>query len=179
MSNTNKQKALLFQFEELTAKSSAVKTIQKELARLGTPAQVEIDPSPKRKSGISYKTIVLVFSSSSQTVSLGVKKTGDIFEVKLNGKPLPIKNQDNQKAAIKEISDAVTKNAPRWQKVLQRRKVVPADTKIKVSRKKQEEVLTERETELDRAIKEATERRDQLAAEKQDLDSKIAAIQAA
>lgn len=155
---------IVFSFEDLSSKSTAVKKIQKELARLGTPAQVEIADQTKRKAGITYKELTLVFEASSQIVTLGIKKTGDIFEVKLNKKPLPIKNQDDQKAAIKEISDAVLKNAPKWQKVLERRKITPAETKIVTPRKKQAQVLTDRKAELLKALEEAKKLRDSLKA---------------
>ena len=153
---------IVFSFEDLSSKSTAVKKIQKELTRLGTPAQVEISEQSKRKAGITYKELTLIFEASSQMVTLGIEKTGDIFEVKLNKKPLPIKNQDDQKAAIKEISDAVLKNAPKWQKVLERRKITPAETKIVTPRKKQAQILTDRKAELKKAIEEATKERDAL-----------------
>lgn len=54
------------------------------------------------------------------------------------------------------------KNAPKWQKVLERRKITPSETKIVTPRKKQAQVLTDRKAELKKAIEEATKERDAL-----------------
>ena len=87
---------LLFGFDDLSVKDKAVKTIQRQFARLGASVvSVDIPTTIKRKAGQTYREVNLTFADS-QTVTLAVKKTGDIFEVRLNNKAIPIKNLDDR-----------------------------------------------------------------------------------
>jgi len=64
----------------------------------------------------------LVFNDS-QTIALRIKETGDIFQVLLNKKALPIRNQDEHAKAIKEMVSAMDRGRVAFQKKLARKKV--------------------------------------------------------
>ena len=109
-----------FGFEDLSSNDKALRTFTRAFGRLGANVvQTEVPQRIKRTAGISYKEVNLTFADS-QTVTLCVKKTGDIFQVKLNGKALPIRNQDDQKKAVKEIVDAMDSGRAAFQRKLAR-----------------------------------------------------------
>jgi hypothetical protein len=96
-------KNLLFTFNDMSTKDKAAKAIMKYFARAG--AQVvsrDVDTKVKRTSGISYREMTLGFADS-QTVVFRIKDPGDIYQVLINGKLVPIKNQDDHVAAVAEI----------------------------------------------------------------------------
>lgn len=148
---------LLFSFDDLSAKDKAVRQVRKEFQKLGnTIAQVDTPTQIKRQSGISYRLVNISFTDN-QTVQFRVKKTGDIFQVKLNNKELPLRNQDDQKAALKEISQALDKGRSAFQKKLQKVRVeLPKGARTAAP--KMEKVLEERKQSLNEAIAEAEKR---------------------
>lgn len=153
-----------FGFEDLSSNDKALRTFTRAFGRLGANVvQTEVPQRIKRTAGISYKEVNLTFADS-QTVTLCVKKTGDIFQVKLNGKALPIRNQDDQKKAVKEIVDAMDSGRAAFQRKLARTQVkVP--TGIKTAAPRIEAVLTEKVTSLKDAIAEVNKRCDELRTE--------------
>ena len=91
--------------------------------------------------------------SDSQLIALRVKETGDIYQVLLNGKVLPIKNQDDEKNAVTEIVNAWQSNVSKFQAALSRKKAqLPKG--IQSTRKKIIETLQTQIAELDELIKE-------------------------
>jgi Asp-tRNA(Asn)/Glu-tRNA(Gln) amidotransferase A subunit family amidase len=145
---------LLFSFEDLSDKDKALRQIQRTFARMGANVvQTDIPTSTKRRAGISYKEVTLTFADG-QTVTFCVKKTGDIFQVKINNKALPIRNQDDQKKALQEIVDAMDKGRSAFQKRQAMIKVQPPKT-IRTAAPKMQEVLANRKAELQAAIEEA------------------------
>lgn len=142
------------------------KTAPKELLRVFKRAGAEIAQSAvlkaKRQNSISFKPVSLILADS-QTVELRVKESGDIYQVLLNGKILPIKNQEDEKLAAAEIVKAADANAGKFQKALARKKVkLPTGVKSTVKRK--EEVLREEIAKLDGLILEAETQLAQLKA---------------
>lgn len=143
-------------YEELIANEKSAPT---DLLRMFKRAGGEIAQSwvekAKRQNGISFKSIFFVFADS-QKVELRVKQSGDIYQVFLNSKILPIKEQDDEKAAAAEIVKAVETNAGKFQAKLARQKV-KLPTGIKSTIKRKEEAYAERLQELDVKIAEAKE----------------------
>ena len=116
-------KSLLFSFDDLTDKNRVVRSVKKQFEALGAVVvAVDVPARVKRTAGITYRELSLSFADS-QIVTFRVKQTGDIFEVRLNGKTLPIKEQDDQRKALKEIADAMDKGRTAFQRKLQRVRV--------------------------------------------------------
>ena len=142
---------LIFSFEDLSDKDKALRQIQRTFVRLGeNVVQTDIPSQTKRRAGISYKEVTLTFADG-QSVTFGVKKTGDIFQVKLNGKQMPIRNQDDQKKALEEIASAMDKGRAAFQKRQALIKVEPPKN-IRTAAPKMQEVLANRKAELLAAI---------------------------
>jgi hypothetical protein len=147
--------SLIFNFDELkTNEKTAPKSLLQIIRRAGsTVASSWVDGKTRRENAISFKQIHLVFADSQEAV-LRVKQSGDIYQVKLNGRAIPIKHQDDHKRAIIEVIDAVDANLSKFQKKLAQTKVaMPVGIKSTVTRK--EDALKQRLIELDQAISEA------------------------
>lgn len=169
-------KHLLFSFEELNQADSAIREIEREFRRLGTPvATTEIPQKTKRTAGITYREVNMTFSDS-QIVTFKVKKTGDIFEVKINGKTVPMRNQDDQKKALEEISNYLTKGSAAFQKKLLRQKVTLP--RVSTSSKKQEAVQAERITDIRAEIEAYKAKTADLKAKTSGVNADIATAQA-
>ncbi len=145
---------LLFTFEEMSsAKDKAAKQLMKYFARAGAPVVTQdVDPKVKRSSGISYREMSLTFADS-QTVKFRVKQSGDIYEVQVNNKLVPIKNQDDHVKAIAEIVAMLDAGRSKFQAKLAKAKVKIPPT-IKTAAPKLIEVLTQKRDSLKEAIAE-------------------------
>ncbi|MCM1128946.1 MAG: hypothetical protein NC211_03580 [Alistipes senegalensis] len=109
-------KNLLFSFEDLSDKDKAFKKVQNYFKRGGANIiSHDIPPKIKRSAGVSYREMFFTFADSQQ-VTLRIKQTGDIFQVQLNGKVLPITNQDDHAKAIAEIVKAMEAGRAKFQK---------------------------------------------------------------
>lgn len=146
-------KNLLFNFEEMaSSKDKIAKIIGRQFGMAGQNiVQTDISESTKRSSGVSFREMALTFADS-QTITLRVKQTGDIFQVLLNNKVIPIKNQDDHAKAVTEIAQNLDKGRAQFQKKLAATKVaVPKG--IKTAAPKIEQVLTEKRDSLKEAIR--------------------------
>lgn len=86
-------KSLLFSFADLSVKDKAAKEAMKYFSRAGANVvQQDVSTAVKRNAGVSYRELTLTFADS-QKVTMRVKQTGDIFQVLLNNKLLPIKTR--------------------------------------------------------------------------------------
>lgn len=143
--------ALLFSFEDLSTKDKAAKQAIKYFSRAGANVvQTEVNPTVKRTSGISYRELSLTFADS-QSVLFRIKSSGDIFQVLLNGKVVPIKNQDDHVKAVAEIVQMMDAGRAKFQKALARATVkVPVG--IKATTPRLEVALTEKRDGLKEAI---------------------------
>lgn len=101
-------KNLLFSFEELGVRSdAAARKVASQFGRAGAPVvQTDVSPRLMRSSGVTYREIRLTHADS-QTTTLRVKQTGDVFQVLVNGKVMPIANQDDHGKAIAEVVKAL------------------------------------------------------------------------
>ncbi len=80
---------------------------------------IETDATGKtvRLNGQPTKQIHYIFQDG-QNIALSVTPNGDIFKVTLNNSPIPVKNTHTIGMAIKEISQKVTSNRPKFKKKL-------------------------------------------------------------
>ena len=146
-------KNLLFSFEDLSAKDKAAKQAVRFFSRAGANVvQQDVPATVKRSSGITYREMTLTFADS-QPVVLRIKQSGDIFQVLVNGKVLPIKNQDDHVKAIAEIVQAMDAGRSRFQKLLAAAQARPP-AGIRTAAPKMEQVLTEKRDALKAAIAE-------------------------
>jgi hypothetical protein len=147
------KKNLLFTFSDLSTKDKAAKKAVTYFTRAGASVVSEsVSPGVKRTSGISYRELMLTFADS-QTVTMRIKESGDIYQVLLNGKVIPIKNQDDHTAAIAEITAHMDAGRTKFQAKLAKAQVkVPP--KIKTAAPKMLQVLTEKRDGLKEAIAE-------------------------
>ena len=121
-----------------------------------------IDTKIKRSSGISYREMSLTLGDS-QVVVLRIKSSGDIFQVVLNKKLMPIKHQDDQAAAVIEIVNAVNAGRTKFQKKLAAL-AAKLPVAIKTAAPKMLVTLTARRDELKSAIADVETEIDALAA---------------
>lgn len=126
-------KPLIFDFENLAAKDKAVKETIRLFGRAGANVVTsEVAKTLSRRAGVSFRNIDFTFADG-QTVTLSVKNTGDVFEVKVNGKATPLRQQDDHAKAIVEIADRMDKGRGAFQRAMARVKV-PLPPGIRVSR---------------------------------------------
>lgn len=156
-------KNALFTFKDMSDKDKAVKNVLKSFTRAGTPVvSYDVDSKIKRQSGIAFRTMTLTFADS-QTVAMRVKETGDIFEVLVNGKILPIKNQDDHVLAVGEITNVLIAGRAKFQAKLAKQltKVPPT---MKTAAPKLLDTLVQRRDELKVEIQSVRDQIEQLNA---------------
>lgn len=153
-------KNLLFSFADLSAKDKAARAAMRYFARAGAAVvQQDIPTATKRAAGVSYREMFLTFADSQQVV-MRIKQTGDIYQVLLNGKVIPIRNQDDHVKAIAEIVAAMDTGRGAFQKRLAAAAVKPP-AGIRTAAPRMEAVLTEKRDALRVAINDV---REQIAA---------------
>lgn len=144
-------KNMLFSFEDLSSKDKAAKQAVRYFSRAGANVvQQDIPATVRRSSGITYREMALTFADSQQVV-MRIKQSGDIFQVLLNGKVQPIKNQDDHVKAIAEIVQAMDSGRSKFQKALANAKVRPP-VGIRTAAPKMEHALTEKRDALKEVI---------------------------
>lgn len=145
-------KNLIFSFEDMGSKSdAATRNLVKYFARAGNNVvQGEAITTIKRTAGISYREMVLTFSDS-QKVVMRIKQSGDIYQVLLNDKVIPIKAQDDHVSAIAEIVRTMDAGRSKFQAMLVKLQAKPP-AGIRTAAPKMEAVLTEKRDGLKSAI---------------------------
>lgn len=112
-------KTLLFNFSAMGAgNDKAIKDITRLFDRAG--AQVvssEVGKTLTKRAGVAFRTVDFTFADG-QTVTLAVKETGDVFEVKVNGKVQPLRQQDDHAKTIAEIGALLDRKRAAFQKAL-------------------------------------------------------------
>ena len=140
---------MVFDFQDL-ASGKAEKKLAQTFSRAGANVVQSAVGALKRSSGVSFKDVSLTFADG-QVVAMSIKQTGDIYAVKLNGKPLPVKAQDDHFKAIKEIVDAMNAGRSKFQKILAAAKVKPPPG-IRTAAPKMEQALADKRDALKSAI---------------------------
>ena len=153
----------IFSFEDMAIGDKASRAVMKLFSK--NHAEVvsqSIDTKIKRSSGISYREMSLTLGDS-QVVVLRIKSSGDIFQVLLNKKLIPIKHQDDQVAAVIEIVNAVNAGRTKFQKKLAAL-AAKLPVAIKTAAPKMLVTLTARRDELKSAIADVEAEIEALAA---------------
>lgn len=126
-------KALQFNFDNPSEKDKAVKTVIQRFRLAGAVViTAEVDKTMSRRAGVTFRNLNLTFADG-QTVTMAFKATGDVFEVKVNGKVIPLKDQDDYHAAISEIAGRMDTGRDSFQRALSRVKV-PLPPSVRTSR---------------------------------------------
>lgn len=147
-------KNLLFDFQSLSDKERTVRRAVQAFTRAGASVvSSEVDASLSRRAGITFRAVHFTFADG-QTVTMAIKQSGDVFEVKLNGKPIPIRHQDDHAEAIKEVVGRLDAGRTAYQKAMARVKIAlpPA---VRVSRVAMIKAKEQRRDELKSAVVEA------------------------
>ena len=167
-------KSLLFSFSDLDG-GKAESKLTSAFKRAGAEVIDTAVSGAKRSSGVSFRDITLTFADS-QTVTVSIKQSGDMFAIKVNGSLLPIKEQDNHPKAITEVVKAMDAGRAAFQKKQALVKVALPKT-IKSAAPKIEATLKTKLSELEAQIADTSEMlgrlKDELALDSAALDSAI------
>jgi hypothetical protein len=128
-------KTLLFdKFSAMGAgNDKAIREITRRFAAAG--AQVvssEVAKTLTKRAGIAFRNIDFTFADG-QTVTMSVKETGDVFEVRINKSVQPLRQQDDHGKAIAEIGLLLDKKRVAFQRALARVRT-PLPPSLRVSR---------------------------------------------
>ncbi len=143
----------LFSFEDLAKSDKALRSVIKIFSQAGVlvlNSSSSIDPKIKRSNGISYREMFIAFGDG-QIVTLRIKQTGDIFQVLLNLKVVPISNQDDHKKTVTEIVRLLDSNRSKFQAALAKA-TVPLPKGIKTAAPTMIVALTKQRDGLKEAI---------------------------
>lgn len=156
----------LFDFDSEADSARTLKRISQLMQRAGQPVvSFDFDKRVRRIQGIAsgYREANLTLASG-QIVTLRVKESGDVYQVLLNSQLKALKNQDDMGKAIGEIAGMADANQGKFQAALARKKVdMPKG--IKTAAPKLEQVLTERNAELNAQIAERQQQVEAIKAE--------------
>ena len=98
--------------------ATATHRVTQLMAREGLKVvEVKSDGRTRRTAGISYREVTMAFADS-QHLLLRVKSTGDVYQVLVNGKVVPIKAQDDPSKAVAELVTMLDTGRARFQKRL-------------------------------------------------------------
>jgi hypothetical protein len=144
---------LIFELDQGN-KSKALRESTRLFKRAGAQVvSAEVDAKLSRRAGVTFRNINFSFADN-QTVTFAVKTTGDVFEVRLNGKAIPLRHQDDHALAIGEIAERMDAGRAAYQRALAKVRV-PLPPSIRVARVNMITALTERRDNLVAAVSEA------------------------
>lgn len=150
-------KTLIFDFFKASDKDKSVAKAKRYFEQAGAVVtSVDVDAKVKRVAGVSFRDVHFGFADS-QTISFGVKETGDVYQVKVNGRLTPLKHQDDHLKAIGELVAAMAKGRVKFQLALAKVKV-ELPKSIRTAAPKMEVALREQIAAVDEAIGAAQER---------------------
>ncbi len=113
-------KPILFDFSSPAKAEAAASKFVTLFARAGAEvASSEVDAREYKTAGVSFRKVALSFTDS-QTVTLMVKATGDVYQVLVNGRSMPIRKQDDPAKSIAEVAAVLTAGRASFQKRLSR-----------------------------------------------------------
>lgn len=157
-------KNLVFSFEDMASGDKASKKLAQLFGRAGAPVvQTAVDPKIKRSSGVSYREMALTFADG-QTMTLSVKQSGDVYQVKINGKVQPLKNQDDHVQAVAELAKVLEAGRAKFQ-AAQAKTPAELPKGIRTAAPKMAVALKQQVDDLDAQIVEARQRVEELRKE--------------
>lgn len=152
-----RQSYVTFDFDNFD--ESGLAGVKREFEQAGaTVIDIEASNRARRQSGYATKMARFHFQDG-QTITLRIKGDGDVYQVQLNSRVIPIQAVDNRKAAIEEMARFLTANAPAWRRAQRRRqqraKVNDADLRARpLPRARRIEQLEGEVTELRETLTE-------------------------
>ncbi|MGP9633780.1 hypothetical protein ACT3R7_12005 [Halomonas sp. AOP43-A1-21] len=114
-----RQNYVTFDFNNFDADGLASVKQQFEKAGLSV-SDIEANNRSRRMSGFATKMARFYFQDG-QSITLRIKGDGDVYQVQLNSRIIPIQQVDNMKGAVEEMARMAASNAPAWKKA-QRKK---------------------------------------------------------
>lgn len=150
-------KTLLFKFEAMGAgNDKAIRDITRLFDRAGVQVvSSEVAKTQTKRSGVSFRNVDFTFADG-QRVTLAVKETGDVFEVKINGTVVPLRQQDDHTKTVVEIAGLLDRRRAAFQRALARIKV-PLPPSARISRTTLLTMKTEKLESLKEAVSLAEE----------------------
>ena len=156
-------KNLLFDFANINDKDRTFKKAIQAFNRAGANVvSSDVDKATSRRAGITFRNVHFTFADG-QKVTMAIKQSGDVFEVKLNDKLIPIRNQDDHADAIKEVVGKMDGGRAAYQKALAKVKV-PVPPAARVSRATLIKAKEQRRDDLKVAVAEAEKTLEELTA---------------
>lgn len=137
-------KQLALDFDKLTEKN--LQPIVKRFKECGyNVVKVDAPNKAKRESGMLIKTFTLTFEDGQQ-IQARVKSGGVIYQVRLNNKVVPVKNVDDMKKAVSEMSDYLYGNAKAFARARAQRekRKIKGETRPSVTTNRQEKIAEKR-----------------------------------
>jgi Defence against restriction A N-terminal len=142
----------------------AVRTVRRDLEKFGaTVVDVSATGKEAKAAGQAFKEVLFVFADS-QTIGLRVKPAGDVYQVLVNGKVTPVREQDDGQAAIKELVAYMGKTRTAFQRRMAAKAMKPPDG-MKTAAPRMEAVLRQQVAEVDAQIADAEQELASLEAE--------------
>ena len=125
----------MIDFDNFTEKG--LKKVLDKLKQKGLPVDsVSADNRSKRMSGFLTKSATITFESG-QKLFIGVKADGGVFQVKLNGMVIPVKNYLNETQAFNDLAARIKRNEAVYLKARAKRLAKAADNAVKTQQTKQ------------------------------------------
>lgn len=146
---------LLIDFDGLASNAAnAMRRVTQLLTRAGlTVIDVAGGGKMQRLAGISFREVVLTFADS-QKLTLRVKATGDVYEVRINGKVVPVREQTDPAKAVAELVKMLDAGRARFQKRMAALQMRPPEG-VRTAAPKLKDRLVAQIAEVDQAITEA------------------------
>jgi hypothetical protein len=149
-------KNLIFNVENPSDNAKAIREATRLFTRAGVQVvSAEFAKAISKRAGFAFRNIDFTFADG-QTVTMGVKSTGDVFEVRINGTVTPLRQQDDHAKAIAEIGALLDKKRVAFQRALARIKV-PLPPSVRVSRTTMLAAKKQKRDALKEAVQMATE----------------------
>lgn len=149
---------LLIDFDALVP--GKVHTAMRRVLQLFARADLKVvdvasDGRVRRQSGISFREVTLSFADS-QKLTLRIKATGDVYEVQINGRKVPVSAREDPARAVAELVKMLDTGRARHQKRLAAMQMRPPEG-AKTAAPRLRDALKAQVAELDAAIGSARE----------------------
>lgn len=121
-------------YKTLSTEEKGVKELVRTFKKKGAEiVAIDVPDKVKKTSGVAYKELFLTFADSQQ-VALRISEKNAIFQVMINNRLTPIKNQDDHDKAVIEMIDLMDAGRKAFTKKLEARAMeVPLEEKTSTS----------------------------------------------
>jgi hypothetical protein len=142
-----KSNHILFPFDKSQINATQKRKIAQLFKKGGAEVlEVEVDSKTSTTAGIKNRQINISFTDS-QSVTMFVKESGDVYQVMVNKRRVPMKEQDDHEGAIKEIAARLEAGRTAFQKRLSKIKA-PKPRGVKATSRKKVTYIQERKKAL-------------------------------